>query len=45
MPLRVQGMLRISSPVAFSRHVMTLLLRRFMPHHSESQIGPRFDDR
>jgi DNA-binding transcriptional LysR family regulator len=45
MQSRVQGMLRISTSVAFGRRVLTPLVLRFMRAHPGLQIDLSFDDR
>ena len=45
MQSRVQGLLRISTSVAFGRRVMTPLVLHFMQQHPGLQIDLSFDDR
>lgn len=45
MNSRVQGVLRISTSVAFGRRVMTPLVLRFMQQHPGLQVDLGFDDR
>jgi len=45
MQSRVQGLLRISTSVAFGRRVLTPLVLRFMQQHPNLQIDLSFDDR
>jgi DNA-binding transcriptional LysR family regulator len=45
MASRVQGVLRISTSVAFGRRVLTPLVLRFMREHPGLQIDLGFDDR
>jgi len=45
MQSRVQGMLRISTSVAFGRRVLTPLVLRFMQQHPGLQIDLSFEDR
>ncbi len=45
MSSRVQGVLRISTSVAFGRRVMTPLVLRFMQQHPGLQVDLGFDDR
>jgi DNA-binding transcriptional LysR family regulator len=45
MQSRVQGVLRISSSVAFGRRVLTPLVLRFMRQHPGLQVDLSFDDR
>jgi DNA-binding transcriptional LysR family regulator len=45
MQSRVQGLLRISTSVAFGRRVMTPLVLRYMREHPGLQIDLSFDDR
>ncbi len=45
MASRVQGVLRISTSVAFGRRVLTPLVLRFMQQHPGLQIDLGFDDR
>lgn len=45
MQSRVQGLLRISTSVAFGRRVLTPLVLRFMQQHPGLQIDLSFDDR
>jgi DNA-binding transcriptional LysR family regulator len=45
MQSRVQGILRISTSVAFGRRVMTPLILRFMAQHPGLQVDLSFEDR
>ncbi len=45
MQQRMQGVLRISTSVAFGRRVMTPLALQFMRQHPELQLDLTFDDR
>jgi len=45
MQSRVQGLLRISTSVAFGRRVLTPMVLRFMSLHAELQIDLSFEDR
>jgi DNA-binding transcriptional LysR family regulator len=45
MQSRVQGMLRISTSVAFGRRVLTPMVLQFMRQHPELQLDLSFDDR
>jgi len=45
MQSRVQGVLRISTSVAFGRRVLTPMVLRFMQQHPGLQIDLSFDDR
>jgi DNA-binding transcriptional LysR family regulator len=45
MQSRVQGLLRISTSVAFGRRVLTPMVLRFMALHPELQIDLSFEDR
>lgn len=42
---QVQGVLRISSSVAFGRRILTPLVMRFMREHPQLQVELNFDDR